>query len=369
MRRRRAIDIVSGTRRIRVGLIAAVALGVVAIVAPAPGRAAASTWTISLTPSTITATQPSVINATFSNLGGPDGQTELGCVRIAIPATLTVQTVTVINDPAGTTWHASKSGLTTVTINTGSGGDRLPPHDPSASVTTAIKVTAVLPGTYTWTANAYRAQDCSQPFNDPIGLQVVVDLDVLPLPTPTPKPLPTVLPTILPTAIPTLIPTPRPTPTRPPAATPVPTVTPAPTPSPQPADATATPTQAGGTSGPPTPPGSSGPSGTSDPEEAPTGTPAALGAGLVMPDAGPGDGGSGAAAPAIKLTSGFETPFGEGFAWAVPGLVLTVPGLLIVLAAIGAQLLGAFAWLPVVRRRIGAFGLRRRTAAGGTGGR
>jgi hypothetical protein len=365
-RRRTAVDHLAGTRRVRAGLVAAMALGLVAVVAPAPGRAAASTWAISLTPSTITATQATVINARFSNLGGPDGQTELGCVQIAIPATFTVQSATVINAPPGTTWHASKSGLTTVTINTGSGGDRLPAHDPSASVTTTIKVTAVLPGTYTWTANAYRAQDCQEPFNDPVALKVVVDLDILPLPTP--KPLPTVLPTILPTAIPTLIPTPRPTPTRPPAATPAPTGTPAPSPSPQPADPTAAPAQ-GGTSGPGTTPGSSGPPGPSDPDEAPTGTPAPPGAGLLMPDAGPGDGGSGAAAPAIRLTSGFDTPFGEGFAWAVPGLVLTVPGLLIVLAAIGAQLLGAFAWLPVVRRRIGAFGLRRRTATGTTSGR
>ena len=51
---------------------------------------------------------------------------------------------------------------------------------------------------------------------------------------------------------------------------------------------------------------------------------------------------------------------GDGFEWAVPGLVLSVPGLLIVLLAIGFQLLGAAAWLPIVRRRIGAFGFGRR---------
>ena len=48
----------------------------------------------------------------------------------------------------------------------------------------------------------------------------------------------------------------------------------------------------------------------------------------------------------------------------MPGLVLTVPGLLILLAAIAAQAVGAVAWLPLVRRRIGAFGLRGRDAAG-----
>jgi hypothetical protein len=37
-----------------------------------------------------------------------------------------------------------------------------------------------------------------------------------------------------------------------------------------------------------------------------------------------------------------------------------VPGLLIVLIAVGAQAFGAAAWLPVVRRRIGGSELDRR---------
>ena len=44
----------------------------------------------------------------------------------------------------------------------------------------------------------------------------------------------------------------------------------------------------------------------------------------------------------------------------MPGLVLSVPGLLIVLVAMGVQLVGAAAWLPIVRRRIGVFGFGRR---------
>jgi hypothetical protein len=43
----------------------------------------------------------------------------------------------------------------------------------------------------------------------------------------------------------------------------------------------------------------------------------------------------------------------------VPGLVLSLPGLLIVLVVIGVQFVGAAAWLPIVRRRIGAFGVGR----------
>jgi hypothetical protein len=42
--------------------------------------------------------------------------------------------------------------------------------------------------------------------------------------------------------------------------------------------------------------------------------------------------------------------------WAVPGLALSVPGLLVVLAVVG-QAASGLVWLPIVRRRIGSFGL------------
>ena len=80
-------------------------------------------------------------------------------------------------------------------------------------------------------------------------------------------------------------------------------------------------------------------------------------AGFDDGDGGPSDGG----APAISLASAFTNPFGQGFAWAVPGLVLSVPGLLIVLAVIAVQAIGAGAWLPIVRRRIGSFEVRGRS--------
>jgi hypothetical protein len=50
--------------------------------------------------------------------------------------------------------------------------------------------------------------------------------------------------------------------------------------------------------------------------------------------------------------------------WTVPTLVVSLPGLLLLLA-IGAQALGGLVWLPLVRRKIGGFGFgrrRRRTA-------
>jgi hypothetical protein len=49
---------------------------------------------------------------------------------------------------------------------------------------------------------------------------------------------------------------------------------------------------------------------------------------------------------------------GQLFAWVVPGLLLSVPGLLVLLAVLVQLMVGA-AWLPVVRRRLGAFGFRR----------
>ena len=58
----------------------------------------------------------------------------------------------------------------------------------------------------------------------------------------------------------------------------------------------------------------------------------------------------------------FTAMFGRAFDWAVPGLVLSIPGMLLVLAIAG-QAAGALAWLPLVRRRIGGFGLRDGTAA------
>jgi hypothetical protein len=46
----------------------------------------------------------------------------------------------------------------------------------------------------------------------------------------------------------------------------------------------------------------------------------------------------------------------DGFSWQVPALVLSVPGLLLVLV-VGLQVLGGLAWLPIVRRRVGGFDL------------
>jgi hypothetical protein len=47
--------------------------------------------------------------------------------------------------------------------------------------------------------------------------------------------------------------------------------------------------------------------------------------------------------------------------WAVPGLVLSVPGLLLIVLIL-AQSVGGLTWLPIVRRSIGSYGRRLRGA-------
>jgi hypothetical protein len=49
--------------------------------------------------------------------------------------------------------------------------------------------------------------------------------------------------------------------------------------------------------------------------------------------------------------------------WAVPALVLSVPGLLLLLAVL-AQAAGGLLWLPMVRRWLGGVGVRKRQSAG-----
>ena len=83
---------------------------------------------------------------------------------------------------------------------------------------------------------------------------------------------------------------------------------------------------------------------------------------------GPAGGGGSGPAPApgvrrrrsrpARRTTGLDTGglLGlGGLDWAVPGAILAGPGLLLMLL-IAFQALGALAWLPVVRRRIGSFG-------------
>ena len=59
--------------------------------------------------------------------------------------------------------------------------------------------------------------------------------------------------------------------------------------------------------------------------------------------------------PIANLASSTLGLFGKAFDWPVPGGMLMVPGLLLVVVLL-AQMFGALAWLPLVRRKIGGFG-------------
>ena len=189
-------------------------------------------------------------------------------------------------------------------------------------------------------------------------------------PTPTSTPAPTSTPT--PTALPSIGPLPTTLPT--PLPTGVPTATPFPTPSggvTPTASARPSASAAASAAASPSSSGSPAPGGTSASPSAPpsgTGTTGTGGGPASGPD-GPvpsgdsepdgrflvGRDGLGSIAIANLHVSGL----GSLTEWAIPGLALAVPGLLVLFAII-AQTIGGILWLPVTRRWLGAFGIGRR---------
>jgi hypothetical protein len=187
-------------------------------------------------------------------------------------------------------------------------------------------------------------------------------------------PAPTVAPTPRPTPRPTPVPTPRPTIGPIVTTPPLPSVLPLPSPLPTPRP-TSTPSAVPGPS--PTPRPSPSPISTARPTYLPGG--GALSGGAVgPPPSGPSAGRPAAAASSSAAApAAFAVPAAEGgrdldldmgaltfdgFEWAVPALVLTVPGILLVIAVLAQALIG-LAWLPITRRWLGGAG-RRPVASG-----
>ena len=214
-----------------------------------------------------------------------------------------------------------------------------------------------------------------------------------PAPTPPPTPAPTPRPT--PTATPRPTPTPRPLPTLPPPTLPLPTLplpnpplpsvslpplpgaSATPTPSIAPrgspgASPTATPTSSSSSTpsasaGPGSsqgPGGSDAPSSTIDPGSSPgsIGGPGSVG-GVPPGDAGGFSVGFTGLGPVDGLLDIDVVGFDAFLEWAVPGLVLSVAGLLLLIAVL-AQMAGGILWLPMLRRWLGGVGVRKRRAAG-----
>ncbi len=206
-----------------------------------------------------------------------------------------------------------------------------------------------------------------------------------PTPTPTPNPLPTLpLPTLpLPTLpLPTLpLPT-LPLPTLPLPTLPLPSVSvpplpgasAAPTPSIGPggspgANPSATPSSSSSASA--SPGSNPGPGGSSDASSTPgpgTNPSGSIGGPGSVGGVPPGGGGGftvgfSGLGPIDGLVDVDVVGFDAFLEWAVPALVLSVPGLLLLLAVLAQSAFGLL-WLPMVRRWLGGVGVRKRRAAG-----
>ncbi|HEY7132945.1 MAG TPA: Ig-like domain-containing protein [Candidatus Limnocylindrales bacterium] len=206
-----------------------------------------------------------------------------------------------------------------------------------------------------------------------------------PTPTPTPRPslplpslplpslpLPSLpLPTLpLPTLpLPTLFPTPTPAPTRTPAPTGIPAGA-----TPTPAPGAATPTAPTATAGAGTPsPGASTPPGGIPSAGTATPTPAGPPGGGTTTGGGPGAGGAQPPIDEGVVVGPLQAPPIDDLVdvnvvgldglieWAVPSLILSVPGLLLILAVVAQAVVGTL-WVPIVRRWLGTFGMRDRRA-------
>jgi hypothetical protein len=92
----------------------------------------------------------------------------------------------------------------------------------------------------------------------------------------------------------------------------------------------------------------------------PSPVPAAVAPG-TSPTAGPmavgGTSGDGPSDAGVSF--GTMGPLDFAFEWVVPGFVLSLPGIILIVAVLAQALIGAV-WLPVSRRELGDFGLRRR---------
>ena len=287
---------------------------------------AAPAWTISASPLTLAANVPTNVTLTVS-----PGETDIQCVTVSIPGGFSVVSASVVKARGKWTAVVAGSDPTLVTFSTKSGGDRLKDSDQGSFVVRAIATTTT-PGA--WTATAYHnSSACNNSVGPPLA------------------PLPPFVITGGPTPVPTPRPTPKPTPTPTPRVTPRPVVTPTPLPAPT---RTPSPTVRPSDAGTPTP----------------TAKPGA-GAGLVpgpLPSPSSGTGGRSGQRfdfPARLIGTSVGSISGLGpvslgaiVRWLVPTFLLTLPGLLIVIA-IGAQILTGFTFMQLTRRFLGSARRRR----------
>jgi len=330
---------------------------------------AARLWSLTGSPTTLTAGVATHVDLTIKNLGGSGGGDEITCVSVLVPSAFSISSVSIQSLPAGyTNWVTSTapaSGGILVKLREPQDKQPLAGQPLYQQAVLRVSGTPTAVGGESWAGNATDKPDCKTGAFPAETVTVVVGAGApTPAPTPTPKPTPTPTPT--PTPKPTPTPTARPTapPTTPPVSgpggtpsprpvattgpvstasdTPSPSVGPSPTPEPSPVASTQTP--------PPSRPASNGGAGTGsgstsggDSEEPPADA-------FIVPL--PGD-------TQTNFTAGldFDDSASE---WVVPGLVATTPGFFVLLALI-AQMANAGVWLPMARRRLAALGPSRPT--------
>ena len=339
-----------------------------------PALALLDLWSISAAPKTLTAHQETRIELTVTN-EGIALDNPIGCVRITVPDRFEVSDAGVVSSPAGTSWKGSVSGASgsshVVEFRAEADDDVLEGGLLAKGTGVfSVDVVGLEPGTWSWPARAWSQRNCSGGAFAAKSLSIAVKS-----PASTPTPPPTATPTATPSGTPTPTAGATPTPTRP--ATPIPTRPPTPAPS-------ASPSPTPGRTAPPV----ADPGETGHPTTSPRASrsPEAPGAGPTAPTSGGGGSSGGAPGagpdgtvdraetdvlrldrragnadlPAADLALAAMGEFGP-LIWAVPGLVLAVPGLVLILAVI-AQVVGGAIWLPVVRRRVGSFGIARARA-------
>jgi hypothetical protein len=332
--------------RRRLGLLLPAFL--LAVLSAGLASAASGGWTIARSPSSVNKGVATNISFTATNVAGGSS---LGCVRLEPPRAFTVNSVVVDSVSGSLNWTADAptagSGYTLVQIHASTKADVIKVD--GDVVRFHVRVIGTTAGSYTWPAESRDDEKCKSGIDTDSVTVAILGTSPTPTPTPQPTPKPTPKPTPRPTPAPTGTPTPTTRATASPTATPTPTRTARSTPSANPTTAPASTPSASAPAGyPPSGGGSAGSGGTGLPRG---------GDGETDPfRVGTGDERSRqidtqVAASGLMRLDGL-------LVWAVPSLVFTVPGLLLLLAIL-AQIAGAAAWLPFARRKLGAFGIRR----------
>lgn len=304
--------------------LALLGLTAAAVLASPASVNAATPWAVDLSPPTLTKGVATDVTVTVTS-----GDLDIGRVVLTVPAGFTVVRTSISSVPAGSVWTSAGAGPGPVQVTFGTTKDfwRLAR---GARAIFIVRVIATASPLGAWTASAYHNSAVnSQRINGPLRPPgpFVITLASTPAPTRPPTPAPTARPTGPPTPRPTTAPTVFRTATNP------------------------------------------SPSNAASPSD----TPSALGSGLIAgggaaaTSAEPGgaivSGGGGTALNVQVLPAGgtvqldIQAVGAIGmFAWLVPGLALSLPGMLLILIVLAQAGVGA-AFVPVTRR---AFGVTRR---------